>query len=164
MGKIIKNISLICITTLILLSSRSYAQEYTLNDLVENAKQLDKKTITVQGEVIGEALERGEYAWININDGTNAIGVWMPKEYSDKIKIYGGYKNKGDIIQVKGTFNRACSEHGGDLDIHGKKVEVIKMGYSIKENIPQYKILTSIILTIVALSVGYILYINLKKS
>jgi hypothetical protein len=150
--------------TLILLSSRSYAQEYKLNDLVEKAKQLDEKTITVQGEVIGEALERGEYTWININDGTNAIGIWMPKEYSDKIKVYGGYKNKGDIIQVKGTFNRACSEHGGDLDIHAKEVKIIKNGYLVKEYIPQYKILTSIILTTVSLSIGYILYITLKKK
>ncbi|WP_414150707.1 hypothetical protein ACIZ62_16885 [Acetobacterium carbinolicum] len=42
-----------------------------LNQLVENAEAMDGKTVTV----IGEAMERGDYAWGNINDGSNAMGI-----------------------------------------------------------------------------------------
>ena len=89
-----------------------------INGLVENAFELDGKQVTVQGEAIGEVLERGEYSWININDTTNAIGIWAKQSDINQIQHYGDYKHKGDIVRITGEFHRACPEHGGDVDIH----------------------------------------------
>ena len=135
----------------------------TVNDLIEQSVSLDNTEVTIQGEVIGEAIERGEYAWININDTTNAIGVWIKKSDTDNIRRYGDYKRKGDIIIITGVFHRACPEHGGDVDIHCANIEIVETGYNIKEHISAYKIAAALISILTsAVTVG--VYIKLRKK
>jgi len=110
-----------------------------INALIENAKELDGKEVTVQGEAIGERMDRGDYSWVNINDGTNAIGLWIEKSEAEKITCYGTYKFKGDMVHVTGIFYRACSEHGGEADLHGGSVVIAEEGYYVAEKIPFLK-------------------------
>ncbi|PIQ89176.1 MAG: hypothetical protein COV72_04320 [Candidatus Omnitrophica bacterium CG11_big_fil_rev_8_21_14_0_20_42_13] len=35
---------------------------------------------------------------------------------------------RGDYILLSGKFNRSCPMHGGDLDIHAKKIISIEQG------------------------------------
>jgi hypothetical protein len=134
-----------------------------INDLIEQSISLDNTEVTVQGEVIGEALERGEYAWININDTTNATGIWVKKSDINQIQFYGDYKHKGDIVKITGVFHRACSEHGGDVDIHCTDIEIVETGYSIKEQISAYKIVMTVsLIFIAAIIVG--VYLKVKKK
>ena len=58
-------------------SSNCYAQTPTSLELINNAKQYDGKTVNYKGEVIGEVMVRGDYAWLHVNDGTIAIGIWV---------------------------------------------------------------------------------------
>ncbi|PKM94222.1 MAG: DNA-binding protein [Firmicutes bacterium HGW-Firmicutes-1] len=134
-----------------------------INELIENTRELDEKEVTIQGEAIGEALERGDYAWVNINDGTNAIGIWLTIEDANLIKTYGDYKHKGDIIKIKGIFSRACIEHGGDIDVHNISLEIIEEGYEMKETVTQTKIVTAVTLNIIAVIVAYFFYRIMKK-
>lgn len=122
-----------------------------LNDLVENGSSFDGKMVTVQGEALGEAMERGGYAWVNISDPTNVMGIWMKAEDAKKIKFFGDYKHKGDTIKVSGVFHRACREHGGDMDIHGDAVDIVEQGHQVKEAIDTRKIAAGLILTFTAL-------------
>lgn len=124
---------------------------YELNELIENAKELDGKELTVQGEVIGERMDRGSHTWININDGTNAIGIWMDKEEADKVRYYGGYKRIGDTVKASGVFYRACREHGGEADLHCNSIEVVKEGYNVKDEVKFSKIACASVVIIVAL-------------
>jgi len=32
-------------------------------------------------------MVRGDFAWVNVNDGENAIGVWLSKELAGEIKL-----------------------------------------------------------------------------
>lgn len=98
------------------------------NQMIDQAKQLDGQTIVYEGEAIGEALERGRFAFVNTNDGKNAIGIWMRREDSDRISFFGDYGHTGDRIRVTGEFRRACPEHGGDLDVHSTRVEIMSEG------------------------------------
>lgn len=123
-----------------------------INNLIEHAADLDGKKVTVEGEAIGEKMDRGNYSWININDGTNAIGIWLSKNDAEKIEYYGNYKNKGDTIKITGTFNRTCSEHGGESDIHNSSLEITKQGHLVKEDVSSSKVITASVLTIIALS------------
>lgn len=134
-----------------------------INQLIENAKVMDGKTVVVQGEAIGEALERGNNAWVNINDGTNAIGIWLKLEEANKIKVFGDYLNIGDKVKVTGVFNRACVEHGGDMDIHAISIEVVENGYPVKEKVPSQKIAIGIILVVVTLMVTGFYFKIMKK-
>lgn len=122
-----------------------------INDLIEKSASLNNTEITVQGEVIGEALERGKYAWININDTTNAIGIWVKQSDVDMIKFYGDYKHRGDIVKVTGVFYKSCPEHGGDVDIHSTHIEVIETGHEVTEEISHTKVLVTAVLFITML-------------
>ena len=110
--------------------------------------------MTYEGEVIGDIMARGEYAWVNVNDDVNAIGVWAPKSMLKDIIHKGTYKEKGDWIEIKGVFHRSCAEHGGDLDIHAETLIKLKDGYIIAEPLDsakkRYAVIFGIILVIVA--------------
>lgn len=134
-----------------------------INDLIENATALDNTVVTVQGEVIGEALERGDYVWLNITDTTNAIGIWVKKDDIAQIQFYGDYKHKGDILRITGIFSRACTEHGGDVDIHCSIIEVTEPGYVIKEQISRNKFIITLI-AIVFTAVILIIYLKIKEQ
>lgn len=106
----------------------SFAQSISSNELITHAKQYDGKSITYSGEAIGEVMPRGGFAWVNINDGGNAIGVWMNAALAKEINWTGTYKSRGDILEIDGIFHRACLEHGGDLDIHAQALRKISGG------------------------------------
>ncbi|MEA5026993.1 MAG: hypothetical protein VB012_04960 [Erysipelotrichaceae bacterium] len=138
-------------------------QTFTINELIENAVSLDGTNVTIEGEAIGEILERGEYSWININDKTNAIGVWIKTSDAQKITYFGDYKNQGDTVRITGTFYNACSEHGGDTDIHAASIEIIQTGNAVSENISPIKILSAGIL-LVTMLITATAYLRLKKK
>jgi len=99
------------------------------NELIEKSKELDGQKLNYKGELVTAILDRGEYSWINLNDGFNAIGVWCKSSLLGGVKFAGDYKNRGDIIEVNGTFNRACSVHNGELDIHADTAKIVKEGH-----------------------------------
>jgi len=109
----------------------AFAQSLSSNELITHAKQYDGKLITYSGEVIGDIMRRGEFAWVNINDGNNAIGVWMDAGLTKEINFTGTYKSQGDTLEISGIFHRACPEHGGDLDIHAQKTRKLARGKMI---------------------------------
>ncbi|MBO3445114.1 hypothetical protein [Clostridium sp. CCUG 7971] len=159
MHEMIKKI-LILISTFIfaIYPTKSGAQNININDLITNAKEFNHKIISVKGEVIGESLKRDRYGWVNIKDSTNAIGVYMKNEDIKKIKVYGGYNKIGDKLEVEGVYNKACSEHMGDTDIHAIKVDIIESGIVTEPDVPSYKILIAVGLIMISFSVNYILY------
>ena len=139
-----------------------YAEEAISSaDLINNAKEYDAKTVMYKGEVIGDIMARKEFAWINVNDGVNAIGIWLDKNLAGDILYAGSYKSRGDIVEVKGIFHRACIEHGGDMDIHCQALARIESGAVIKEELDIAKRKTAFILLgalfiIIALSRSYV--------
>ena len=138
------------------------SEKVLLNDLIEDSKRMDQKKVIVSGEVIGEALERGEFSWININDGTNAIGIWVDKKQVEQIKYYGSYHTVGDKISVEGIFNRGCKVHGGDVDIHAEQLQVVKRGHTVVYPIAKEKIIAAIGISLLAVGVVYGYFV--KKS
>ncbi|MBU0503213.1 MAG: DNA-binding protein [Candidatus Omnitrophota bacterium] len=137
---------------LIFALSIAYAETVSSADLINNTKEFDTKTITYEGEVIGDIMIRGRNVWVNLNDGKNAIGVWLGKALAGDIAQSGNYKFKGDWFQVTGVFNRACLEHGGGLDIHAQTISKIKSGYAVDEGLNWRKINLAVILFFILLT------------
>jgi hypothetical protein len=101
-----------------------FGQAVSSADLIAKAKERDGKQVAYSGEVIGDVMKRGDFAWANIHDGANAVGVWLTAEMAAKIQLTGGFKHSGDLVEVTGIFNRACVEHGGDMDIHAQSLSL----------------------------------------
>ena len=135
----------------ILLANGSASLAVTSDELINKAKEYDKKEVVYTGEIVGDIMQRGQYAWINVSDGSNAVGIWLPYEETKQIKYKGTYDIIGDTIKVTGIFNRACAEHGGDFDIHVKKIEIVKVGHTIIRGINYQKFFIAAGLFIVAL-------------
>lgn len=133
-------------------------------ELVENASLYDGKTVVFRGEVIGDVMVRGDYAWINVNDDTYSSGsrelsgynsgqsIWCKAQDVEFIKITGDYRHVGDCIEVVGVFNRACAEHGGDMDIHAEEIRLIKRGSAIPRPVEFSRIWACLILFTTSLS------------
>lgn len=121
------------IIIILLVATSCYAYTVSSNELIERAKDLDGRDVVYKGELVTSILKRGDHAWINLNDGDNAIGVWCREDLLNEIKFVGDYKHNGDVIKVAGVFNRACGKHGGSLDIHAYSVEVVKEGSQRRE-------------------------------
>ncbi len=131
---------------LIFVPHLAFSQGLSSNELLKNAKQYDGKSIIYSGEVIGDVMSRGEFAWANINDGDNAIGVWMGAALAKEINFTGDYKTRGDVLEIRAEFHRACAEHGGDLDIHAQTLRKITSGERTGHKVDFFKIKLILIL------------------
>lgn len=137
----------------------------TSAQLIEQNKKFNGKTITYRGEVIGDILYRGNYAWLSVNDdayqslsveeghelsGYNSgQAIWVPSYLVKGITYLGRYTESGDKIEVTGVFNSACPEHGGDMDIHAASLGVVKSGHAIPHPFDFKKALGAAILLLV---------------
>jgi lysyl-tRNA synthetase class II len=161
MYKFIKALMVLFIITFSLPTTAKAEEITKINDLIENAKDLDELELVIQGETIGECMKRGDYSWFNINDGSNAIGIWINSAEVDNIKYYGNYKNIGDIVKITGIFYRACKEHGGEADFHATSLEVVESGHPVNIAVSIPRSITAAILSIVALFL-YVVFLKVK--
>ncbi|MBU1027333.1 MAG: DNA-binding protein [Candidatus Margulisbacteria bacterium] len=154
--------SLLLIGSLLIVNSPAHGVTVSCNQLVNNAPAFDNQKVEVIGEVIGDIMVRGDYAWININGGLRSIGVWATKNMLNDIKLIGDYNHIGDRVKVTGTFHRACPEHGGDLDIHAETITIAQTGYKVEHPIDGWKLSLAMILLAITLGV-YLLFVLLKR-
>lgn len=135
----------------------------SINDLVGNPSEYDNQTVTLTGEVIGELMVRQDGCWVNMNDGTNAVGIWISKTDADLIEIFGDYKHTGDTITVTGIFYESCPEHGGEPDVHGSSLSVENRGVEQRETISVEKILLAVGVVSAAL-ILFIIYTSKNRN
>jgi hypothetical protein len=125
--------------------------EVTSTTLVENATGWNRRIIGFKGEAIGERMARGGMAWIHLNDdaymeksieaGAGSEGynsgqaIWLSSDLARRIQFFGDYKTQGDLVRITGVFNAACSEHGGDMDIHATDLTVVAIGHPVTHEI-----------------------------
>ncbi|MCX5703631.1 MAG: DNA-binding protein [Candidatus Omnitrophica bacterium] len=128
------------------------AQPVSSTELINNAKLYDGKAVVYEGEVIGDVMARGDYAWVNVNDGKNAIGIWIDASLANDIAYKGSYKAKGDWLEITGILHRACPQHGGDLDIHAFAIRKISPGRDMSERmVPDKKNFVIILFAVLCL-------------
>jgi hypothetical protein len=128
--------------------SIGFAQPIPSSSLINNAKQYDNQIVIYQGEVIGEKMIRGDYAWLNVNDGNIAVGIWVKNNLIRDMRYFGNYATKGDVIMITGVFHRACPEHGGDLDLHAQAIKKIGAGEQRLSPLSTKKLTIAILLSI----------------
>ena len=141
------------IATLVLCLLFSYPaaaleEEISSARLIDRAKAYDKPEIIYSGEVIGDILHASNHVWLNVSDGSNALGVWVSSDLASAIEVPGRYKQQGDTIRMLGTFYRACTEHGGDMDLHADSVTLVSRGYPVSHEVQGWKVWLAVFLSI----------------
>lgn len=101
-----------------------------VRDLVMHSAMYEGRTVILRGEVIGDIMPRGKFAWINIQGRYNEIGVWIPLELTKKITHKGNYRFKGDSVEVLGIFKHADEEFGGEFCLRAIDLKVIQPGFA----------------------------------
>ncbi|MDI6816401.1 MAG: DNA-binding protein [Actinomycetota bacterium] len=119
-------------------------------ELIENSKAYDGTTVEFQGEAIGDVMVRGESGWVNLHDGSNAIGIWASAAELREIRTAGDYNSIGDRVLVEGVFHLACPTHDGEFDIHAETLAVVKPGSRITHTVEPGKMIAAAILVPVA--------------
>ncbi len=140
--------------------------EPSSSGLVDAPKEWDGKSVDFTGEAIGEAMVRGDKAWVHLNDdayylknveegaplgGYNSgMAVWVDAALARQIRVFGDYKHEGDVAKVSGVFNAACAEHGGDMDIHAVSLEIITSGRDAQDPVEPGKVIWAAVLALIA--------------
>ncbi|MCB9758094.1 MAG: hypothetical protein H6753_06725 [Candidatus Omnitrophica bacterium] len=100
-----------------------------IRDLVMRSAIYEGRTVILRGEVIGDIMPRGQFAWINIQGQYNEIGVWIPLELTKRITYKGNYRFKGDRVEVLGIFKHADEEFGGEFCLRAIDLKIIQPGF-----------------------------------
>ncbi len=117
-----------------------------IDNLINNMEQFDGKLVTIESETIGEAMNRGGYSWINVNDGTNAIGIWLKSSDSARIITFGDYKQIGDTVLISGIFSGNSGKHAGEVEIDSSSLKIVREGHAVKEHLTHIKIFSATLL------------------
>ncbi|HCM27614.1 MAG TPA: DNA-binding protein [Treponema sp.] len=155
----------ILIFALSILPVRAFSEPLPISsaEAVEKAKELDGRVVEFVGEAIGEALRRGDHAWLNLGDGNAALGVWMLAADIPAGLSFGSYERTGDRVRVRGDFRRACPEHGGDMDIHAHEAVIIEKGNVTDHPVDPSRLIAA--LFFLALSAGLLyIWIRIERS
>lgn len=116
------------------LPDSSFIYDTSITDLSTADSYYDKQTVQVTGEVVGDRIDAGDgrHCWIQLESSTDSstVAVYMTNESADKIDTFGAYGRKGTTLQVRGTFQLACSAHDGVSDLHAQVVSVTEKGKS----------------------------------
>lgn len=107
----------------------SSAAAITADALIRSTTRDDGRRVTLEGEALGETLRaQPGHRWVNVLDGQTAIGVVVTDDMAARVTRFGDWGTTGDRVRVSGTFNLACDDHGGDLDIHADSLSVVTPG------------------------------------
>lgn len=120
------------------LPDSSFIYDTLIADLATADSYLDGQTVQVTGEAVGDSIRAGLdglHRWITLQavDGSYAqVTAYMTADAAEMVDTFGAYGKTGTTLQVRGTFNLACSEHEGLTDLHANHVSVVEKG-SVEE-------------------------------
>ncbi len=122
----------IAVAFVLVVSQAAHAAEVrpvTIQQITSRMAIQSGALVRFEGEAIGEALDAGsDRVWVNVLDGGVAIGVVVDRDAAAAISTWGSYRHTGDRVRVEGVYHVACSEHGGDMDVHATSLEVVAPG------------------------------------
>lgn len=116
------------------LPDSSFIYDASISDLESADHYMDGQTVQITGEVVGDRINSefdDAYCWITLQEPSGSyseMDVYMPFSYARAIDTYGAYGRRGTTLQVRGTFNLACSDHNGVTDLHAANVSVVGKG------------------------------------
>ena len=138
----------------------SFLYDTSIDDLASANSYYDGQTVQVIGEAVGDRIIEkldSSYCWITLasqkttsSQTTSVVSVYMSMASSQLIDTYGAYNCQGTKLQVRGTFNLACSEHQGVSDIHAEAVSLVQKGAVQHDEFSINAIIPGVVLVLVS--------------
>ncbi len=130
----------LCISTQVL--AEDEATQVTIAELDSDPTSWNGDLVSITGEIVGDYGNRGDIVWIQVNDdpysetpipaggrlqgGNSGIGVRLPYSLFDHAwGEPGGYRFRGPIVKVTGTFRYNSPDHLGETFIDAIEIELI---------------------------------------
>lgn len=121
------------------------AAEIPVSEVVENAAELEGKELTVEGELVGDYGNRNDGStWSQLNDdvyvddpiaeggtsiGANiGIGVRIPTDLMADLGPPGGYRNRGPVVRLTGTWMYHDPQRQGESYLQVESLSVVEPG------------------------------------
>ena len=146
------------------LPDSSFIYETSISDLENADTYLDKQTVQVTGEVVGDRI-RAEFddghCWIllqSVDGPSAAVSVYMSGSAADLIDTYGAYGKTGTVLQVRGTFNLACRDHEGLSDLHADHVSVVSKGFEQPDEFDPAAMAPGVVMVVVGIALVFAFY------
>lgn len=150
------------------LPDSSFIYDTSITDLSTADTYYDKQTVQVTGEVIGDRIDAGDghHCWITLASAADAstVSVYMTNESAEKIDMFGAYDRKGTTLQVRGTFQLACSSHDGVSDLHAQVVSVTEKGKVTPDEFKFEKFIPGIITVMIGLVMMAVFYLLRERQ
>ncbi len=131
------------------------AEEVSVSGLIEMAAELSGQEVTVKGELVGDYGFRGDgWMWTQLNDdlyarhpireggplqGANiGVGIRIPAGLAKDLDPPGGYRHRGPLVSVTGTWKYHDPERQGESYLEVESLAVIEPGRSLHE-VPDWR-------------------------
>lgn len=137
-------------------------------ELVEKPDRYDEQRIRFIGEAIGSVMDRGDIAWLHLNDDAYGLAagprpvtlegynsgqaVTVDPRLAAKIEHLGSYGWRGDLVEVEGIFRDADGRYGGDMVIEASSLRIVRLGQRLRRPVARWKLiaLPTLMLTAIA--------------
>jgi hypothetical protein len=136
--------------------------------LIDCPQLYDGHLVAYEGEVIEVVLDRGDRAWVQLNDdaysdegplpehnttlgGNGGIAVSIPRATAESIRFHGSYRAQGDRLAVFGVFHAADPADDGTPTIQAVQARVARTGHPIDHPVSPARLAVAAVLTAVAL-------------
>lgn len=144
--------------------------EVTVLELIQLSEELAGESVIVEGELVGDYGFRGDGSmWAQLNgdiyatepiretgspSGANiGVGVRMPAELGEMLDPPGGYRLRGPLVRLSGTWKYHDPLRQGESYLEVTAVEVIEPGRQLSEPVNWVSVGVGLGLVVVSLLV-----------
>lgn len=124
----------------------SLPQPVSSNELYDCPSTWDGRRVRYIGEAIGAVLDRGDEAWVQLNDdvyaegsgplpthrdfrgGNAGVGAVLRPADAQQIVTVGGPTTRGDLVEVVATFRRVDPDSGEVAILDVESLNVLRRG------------------------------------
>lgn len=150
------------------LPDSSFIYDTSITDLSTADTYYDKQTVQVTGEVVGDRITAGDgrHCWLQLASPSDSstVSVYLTNESADKVDTYGAYDRKGTMLQVRGTFNLACSDHDGASDLHAQVVTVTEKGKATPDEFDINAFIPGMVTVMIGLAMMVVFYLLRERQ
>jgi hypothetical protein len=156
------------IAALVVVASPAQAsEEVTVSQLIAESVELSGVVVIVEGELVGDYGFRDDASmWTQLNGDTYAqvpllqsrrpaggnigVGIRVPAELAEDLDPPGGYRNRGPLVRVTGTWVHHSDDRQGESFLRVESMDVLEGGIPLHESANVWTIAVGLVLILAA--------------